>query len=56
MGSDPTGDYPVTPYQLGELRLLRVGNTPDGKAGKIIVLKLADVLVGQTFEVIPECT
>ncbi len=55
IGSDPTGDYPVTAYTLGDLRLLRVGNTPDGQAGKVIVLKLVDVLVGQSFEVIPEC-
>jgi hypothetical protein len=55
VGTDPTGDYPPTGYALGGLRLLRVANTPDGQAGRIIVLKLVDVPVGQVFEVTPEC-
>lgn len=56
VGTDPTNDYPSTGYQLGELRLLRVANTPDGRAGKIIVLKLVDVPVGQVFELTPDCS
>jgi hypothetical protein len=56
VGSDPTGDYPSTGYALGSLRLLRIGNTPDGRAGTVILLKLVDVPVGQVFELTPDCS
>jgi hypothetical protein len=55
VGSDPTGDFPVTGYSLGDLRLLRIGNTPDGQAGKTILIKLVDVPAGELFELTPEC-
>ncbi len=42
-------DYPPTAYQLGAMHLLRVANTPDGKAGKTIVLKLEGALTGQVY-------
>jgi hypothetical protein len=56
VGTEPTADFPATGYTLGGLRLLRVANTPDGRAGKIIVLKLVDVAVGQLFELTPDCS
>jgi hypothetical protein len=56
VGAEPTADFPATGYSLGGLRLLRVANTPDGRAGKIIVLKLVDVAVGQLFELTPDCS
>ena len=56
VGSDPTGDYPVTGYTLGDLRLLRIANTPDGQAGRTILLQLVGVPAGQLFEYTPECS
>lgn len=55
VGSDPTGDFPLTGYALGDLRLLRIANTPDGKAGKTMLIKLVDVPAGQLYEATPEC-
>jgi hypothetical protein len=54
-GVAPTPDYPLTPYQLGELRLQTIANTPDGREGKVILLRLADAPVGQVFELNTDC-
>ena len=56
VGNAPTPDYPATPYQLGVLRLHTVTNTPDGREGRIILLKLADSAVGQVFDLSPDCS
>jgi hypothetical protein len=45
----------MTPYQLGDLRLHTIANTPDGRDGTVILLRLADAAVGQVFEVDPDC-
>jgi hypothetical protein len=55
VGNAPTPDYPMTPYQLGDLRLHTIANTPDGRAGNIILLRLADGTAGQVFELNPDC-
>jgi hypothetical protein len=55
VGSRPTPDYPATGYELGQLRLHRIANTPDGLAGQIVLLKLADAGVGQVFELTEGC-
>ena len=56
VGNTPTPDYPMTPYRLGELRLHTIANTPDGVAGKVVLVKLADVPTGQVFELNPDCS
>jgi hypothetical protein len=56
VGTVPTPDFPMAPYQLGELRLHTVANTPDGREGKLIVLRLADAAVGQQFDLNPDCS
>jgi hypothetical protein len=56
VGNGPTPDYPLTPWQLGELRLHTIANTPDGRDGKVILLRLVDSPVGQVFELNPDCS
>ena len=55
VGMGPTPDYPPTSYELGPLRLHEIRNTPEGLAGDIVLVKLADGVVGQVFEVTPDC-
>jgi hypothetical protein len=55
IGNEATPDYPQLPYELGDLRLHTVENTPDGREGKIMLLRLADAAVGQVFELNTDC-
>jgi hypothetical protein len=56
VGSNLDNAYPVTPYRLGALQLLRVGNTPDGQAGRTILLKLESAPVGQVYARTEACS
>jgi hypothetical protein len=56
VGTGPTPDYPETPYTLGNLRLHDIANTPEGRAGSIILLRLAENEVGEVFEANPDCS
>ena len=51
VGTVPSDRYPDTGYALGELSLLRIAGTPDGEAGRTVLLKLSSVPVGQVFEI-----
>lgn len=55
VGSNLDNAYPVTGYHLESIGLLRVANTPDGKAGRMILLKLDSSLTGQVYVRLPEC-
>lgn len=55
IGSNLDNAYPVTGYHLGSLSLLRVANTPEGQAGRMILLKLDSSLTGQAYVLLPEC-
>jgi hypothetical protein len=55
VGNTPTPDYPMAPYQLGDLRLHTIANTADGREGKLILLRLASAATGQVFELNPDC-
>jgi hypothetical protein len=56
MGVVPDSDYPATGYGLGSMALFRVDNSPDGKAGVIVAVKLASSAVGRVFHQAPDCT
>jgi hypothetical protein len=56
VGTAPTPDYPLTPYTLGSLRLHTIANTPEGRAGTLILLRLSENEVGQVYEVNPDCS
>jgi hypothetical protein len=56
VGATPTPDYPLTPYALGSLRLHTIANTPEGRAGNIILLRLAENEVGEVFELNADCS
>jgi hypothetical protein len=58
--SQPTGygenpSYPATGYTLGNLELLRLAVTPDGKAGRTILVRLSESPVAQLYALRPEC-
>jgi hypothetical protein len=55
VGTTPTVSYPSTPYSLGNLRLQTIANTPDGRAGKVILLRIVDNPVGQVYELNGDC-
>jgi len=55
VGNTADADYPSTGYVLGPLSILRVANTPAGRAGEMIVLKLATSAVGRAFLITPDC-
>jgi hypothetical protein len=55
VGNTPTPDYPMTPYELGDLRLHTIANTSEGRDGTLILLRLASAAVGQVFELNPDC-
>lgn len=55
MGFEPDADFPATGYSNGSMTLYRVAGTPDGLAGRIIVVKLATSAVGQVFRQNPDC-
>lgn len=55
VGSNVDNAYPVTGYRLGALNLLRVTTSPEGLAGRMIVLKLDSSLTGQVYVLLPEC-
>ena len=48
-------DYPATGYTLGPMTLLRVANSPDGAAGRIVVVKLDTSAVGRVYLATPDC-
>src|SRR5438093_4675845 len=54
-GFGPTVDYPDTGYRLGSLRLHRIANTPDGVAGRAILMKIDTSAVGQVLDQLPDC-
>lgn len=56
MGFEPDADFPGTGYSHGSMTLFRVASTPDGLAGRIIVVKLDTSAVGQVFRLTPDCT
>ena len=57
--SDPTGSYEQTAYHLerfgGGLELWRVLNTPDGLAGRQVILRLRGQEVGALYNLDPTC-
>lgn len=55
VGDDPGPDYPSTGYALGSLQLLRVNNTPQGKAGDVVLVKIDTTPVGRVFQRTPDC-
>ncbi len=55
-GSNSDGAYAFSGYRLGELELFRITNTPDGRAGKSVLLKFASTDVGDLFLLTPECS
>jgi hypothetical protein len=55
VGSNADNAYPVSGYRLGSMGLLRVANTPDGQAGRQILLKLDSSLTGQLYVRLPAC-
>ena len=55
VGSNLDNAYPVTGYRLGSLSLMRVANTPEGQAGRQILLKLDSSLTGQLYVRLPGC-
>jgi len=55
-GSNADNAYTPTGYHLNELELWRVANTPDGRAGRAVLLKLRDNPIGQLFVASPDCT
>ncbi len=56
MGFEVDSDFPATGYSLGQMTLFRIASTPDGQAGRTIVVKLATSAVGQVYRVAPDCT
>ena len=55
VGFEPNADYPTTGHVLGPMRLMRVLNTPDGKTGQIVVVKLDTSAVARVYRVTPDC-
>ena len=56
VGFEPHEAYPETGYALGDLRIHRILNTPDGQAGRNILLKRESVPTGQLFLITPDCS
>jgi hypothetical protein len=56
VGVDETAAYPATGYRLGDLELFRILNTPQGKAGDQILLKIVTVETGEVYERVPACS
>lgn len=56
MGFEPDADFPATGYRLGQMALYRVINTPDGKEGRIVLIKLDTSAVGRVYRLTPDCT
>lgn len=54
IGENP--DYPPAGYALGQIRLHRIMDTPEGRAGNTILLRLASVDVGELYQAVPECS
>jgi hypothetical protein len=56
VGSGPSAAYPSTGYRLGDLELLRIANSPAGRAGETVLLKLVSVGVGELYGVVEGCS
>ena len=56
VGTLPDAAYPATGYRLGDLELFRILNTPQGKAGDQILLKIVNVETGEVYERLPACS
>ncbi len=56
VGPGPSDAYPATEYRLGDLELFRILNTPAGRAGDQILLKLVSVGVGEVYQRAPVCS
>lgn len=56
VGTLPDANYPATGYRLGDLELFRILNTPQGRAGDHILLKIVNVETGELYERVPACS
>jgi hypothetical protein len=56
MGFEPDADFPPTGYSKEGMTLFRIANTPDGRDGRIVVVKLDASAVGRVFRLAPDCT
>jgi len=55
-GALPNADFPATGYRLGDLELFRILNTPQGRAGDQVLLKIVNVETGEVYERVPACS
>ncbi len=51
---DPSA-YPPTGYRLAPMTLYRIANTPEGREGQIVVVRLDNSPVGRIYRRTPEC-
>ncbi len=56
MGFEPDADFPPTGYSHGSMALYRVAITPEGQAGRIVVVKFETSAVGQVYRLAPDCS
>ena len=56
MGFKADPDFPWTGYRLDQMALYRTLNTPDGVAGRIVLVKLDPSPVGRVYRQAPDCT
>jgi len=56
MGFAADPDFPSTGYSLGTMTLYRVLNTPEGKAGDIVAVKLDTSAVGRVYRATRDCS
>lgn len=55
MGFAADPDFPPTGHRLGSMGLFRIANTPDGREGQVILVRLDTSAVGQVYRVEPAC-
>lgn len=56
MGFKPDPDFPATGYRHDQMALHRAFNTPDGAAGRIVLVRLDTSAVGRVYREAPDCS
>ena len=56
VGSNADGAYALTGYHLNNLQIYTITNTPDGQAGRAVLMKLSAAPTGVVFEALVGCS